>query len=182
MKIGIISGSVREGRRSSAVAKWVLDGAAGRGEGFEYEVIELADFNVPLMTSPTPPGALGGKYEQPEVRAWSDAVAACDAFVFVTPEYNHGIPGGFKNAFDWLAGEWTRKPVAFVGYGANHGVRAVEMWRLVVANFHMFDVRAAVALSLFTDFDGRTPKSTEQLTGQRTAMLDELEFIARRLA
>lgn len=179
MRIGIISGSIREGRRSTTVAQWVARYAAARDP--HYEVLELADFDVPLLTSATIPGAAAKHYDDPRVQAWSDAVDVCDAFVFVTPEYNHSVPGAFKNAFDSLGPEWARKAVAFVGYGANHGVRAVEAWRPIVANFHMFDVRTAVALSVFAHFDEHGPKDDPQLVGDLSTTLDELESIAAKL-
>lgn len=157
MKIGVILGSIREGRAGAAVAQWVMDGAAGREA--DYELLDLKEFNVPLLESPVIPGAANKKYDNAQVQAWSDAVDACDAYVFITPEYNHSVPGAFKNAFDSLGGEWAGKAVAFVGYGASNGLRAVEHWRTIVANFQMFALRNQIELNLFTEFgeDGLTP-------------------------
>lgn len=153
MKIGIILGSVRDGGRiGEPVSKWVLAAGAARDDA-EFDLLDLKAFDVPLLTATTPPAAAGRVYDSPQVTRWGAAVDDCDAFVFVTPEYNHGVPGAFKNAVDSLGPEWTGKPVAFVSYGADGGIRAVEQWRQIVANFHMVDVRAQVALSLFFDFD-----------------------------
>ena len=107
----------------------------------------------------TVPGAANKVYDSPEVTAWSQAVDACDGFIFVTPEYNHSVPGAFKNAFDSLGSEWGGKTVAFVSYGAESGVRAVEHWRQIVSNFSMVDVRQQVSVSRFVEFgpDGFTP-------------------------
>lgn len=99
----------------------------------EVERIVLADFDLPLLTSATPPGMANGQYDDERVAAWGRTIAECDAFVFVTPEYNHSLPGAFKNAFDSLGVEWRDKAAAFVGYGAAGGVRAVEAWRMAVA-------------------------------------------------
>ena len=158
MKIGIIIGSIREGRKAEAVARWVLEGAQARGDA-DYELIDLKAFDVPLLTSAAVPGAAKRQYDDERVTRWSQAIDACDGFVFVTPEYNHSVPGAFKNAFDSLGGEWIGKAVGFVSYGADGGVRAVEHWRTSVANFQMVGVRAQVALGLFTDFgdDGLAP-------------------------
>lgn len=156
MKIGVILGSIRKGRAGESVAKWVMDNAAGR-EGYEYTLLDLAEFGVPLLEAETVPGAANKQYADEATTAWSTAVDACDGFIFVTPEYNHSVPGPMKNAFDSLGGEWAGKPVAFVGYGADGAVRAVEHWRQIVANFSMFGVRNQVALSLFDDFP--TPRS-----------------------
>lgn len=109
------------------------------------------------------------------MQAWSDAIDACDAYIFVTPEYNHGVPGAFKNAVDTLGSEWMGKPVGFVGYGSVGGVRAIENWRTVLANFSMYDVRAEVNINLFTDFtDGEfTPQNRNVVT--MGAVFDDLE-------
>ncbi|WP_324617852.1 NADPH-dependent FMN reductase [Mycolicibacterium diernhoferi] len=109
-----------------------------------------------------------------QVRRWGQAVDACDGFIFVTPEYNHGVPGAFKNAVDSLGPEWFGKTVGFVSYGADGGVRAVEQWRQIVANMQMFDVRAQVALSLFSEFGpgGFTPAGRRP--GELSVLLDQL--------
>ena len=179
MKIGIIVGSIRQGRAGSAVAKFVAEQAEGREN--EYEVIELADFNVPLLTSNTLPGMANKQYETPEVTAWSAAIDECDAYVFVTAEYNHGIPGAFKNAVDSLGSEWNGKAVAFVSYGAAGGFRAVEHWRPVVANFSMFDVRAQVDFNLFVDWKDGVFAPGERKAGEIAGMLNQLEQAAYRM-
>lgn len=151
MRIGIIIGSIRDGRLGAGVAEWVADQAAEHNEA-EFVLIDLKSFEVPLLTTAVIPATAKRQYESEAVRRWSEAIDGCDAFVFVTPEYNHGVPGGFKNAVDSLADEWHGKAVAFVSYGADGGVRAVEQWRQIVVNFQMVDVRAQLALSLFADF------------------------------
>ncbi|WRS30739.1 NAD(P)H-dependent oxidoreductase [Actinomycetaceae bacterium MB13-C1-2] len=174
MKVGIIAGSIREGRNGIKVAEWVDEIAQKRGDA-DYELIDLKKFNVPLLTDPRHPAMAGGKYSTPEVQAWSAAIGSCDAFVFVTPEYNHSVPGAFKNAVDSLAVEWMGKPVGFVSYGSSSGVRAVEAWRLSLANFGMLDQRAAVELGLFTEFDDQgnfTP--AERRVDEVNAMLDSV--------
>jgi len=149
--VGIVLGSVREGRFGEHVAHWVLDAATARDTDLTYQLIDLATFDVPALTAAAVPGAANKHYEVQAVTRWSEAIDACDGFIFVTPEYNHSVPGTMKNAFDSLGPEWAGKPVAFVGYGADGAVRAVEHWRQIVANFSMFGVRNQVALSLFDD-------------------------------
>ncbi|PLA14207.1 NADPH-dependent FMN reductase [Corynebacterium riegelii] len=148
--IGVFLGSVREGRFGEVVANWVMEKAHNR-EGFEYTLLDLREFDVPHLVATTPPGAANKQYEDPAVTRWSQAVDACDGYIFVTPEYNHSVPGTMKNAVDSLGAEWRGKPVAFVGYGADSAIRAVEHWRVIVANFSMFDIRNQVALSIFDD-------------------------------
>ena len=169
--IGVILGSVRQGRFGEAVAHWVVDAGQAR-EGFSYQLLDLAEFNVPALTAAVPPGAANKQYENPAVTAWSKAVDACDGFVFVTPEYNHSVPGAMKNAFDSLGPEWAGKPVAFVGYGADKAIRAVEHWRQIVANFSMFDVRNQVGFSIF---GGEFDEAKAANAGALDRMLTDLE-------
>jgi NAD(P)H-dependent FMN reductase len=148
LKIGIILGSTRPNRNGEAVAQWVHGIAAARGDA-DYELIDLKDANLPLLDEPIPPSQ--GKYSQPHTQAWAQTIAGFDAFVFVTPEYNHSTSGALKNAIDFLYKEW--KAAGFVSYGSAGGVRAVEHLRLIMAELMIADVRAQVALSLFTDFE-----------------------------
>lgn len=173
MTIGIILGTIREGRAGERVAHWVYEHASRR-EGTKFEAIDLKDFDVPLLTAPLPPAAAERQYESENVLRWSQAIDNCDGFIFVTPEYNHGVPGALKNAVDTLGPEWFGKTVGFVSYGADGGVRAVEQWRQIVTNFQMLDVRAQVSLSLFQEFGdgGFTP--AERRAGELDALLDQL--------
>lgn len=114
------------------------------------------------------------KYDSDEVQAWSNAIDACDAYVFVTPEYNHGVPGALKNAVDCLGEEWIGKTIAFVGYGSVGGVRAIEHWRSIVANFSMVDIRAEVNISLFADFKEGTFTPTDRRPDEVSALFDAL--------
>jgi NAD(P)H-dependent FMN reductase len=150
LRIAIILGSTRPGRNGEAVAKWVHQIASGRSDA-EFELIDLLDYNLPLLDEPIPPSQ--GKYSKPHTKAWAEKIASFDAFVFVTPEYNHGTSGALKNAIDFLYREWNNKAAGFVSYGSAGGVRAVEQLRLVMAELQVADVRAQVMLSLFTDFE-----------------------------
>lgn len=137
MRIGIILGSIRTKRATESVAAYVTEVATSRSGEVLYELIDLNAFNVPLLTTPVHPMAAKKSYDNENVQRWSDAIDACDAFIFVTPEYNHGVPGAFKNAFDSLGPEWVGKPVAFVSHGSVSGVRSVEQWKGIVATFGM---------------------------------------------
>ncbi|MFI5348986.1 MAG: NADPH-dependent FMN reductase [Elusimicrobiota bacterium] len=149
IKVAIIVGSTRPGRKADAVAKWVHEIAAQRGDA-EYEVVDIKDFNLPLLDEPIPP--MMARYRQPRTKAWAAKIAPFDAFVFVTPEYNHGIRGALKNALDFLYAEWNDKAAGFVGYGGAGGARAVEQLRLVMGELRVADVRDQVSLSLHEDF------------------------------
>lgn len=173
MTIGIITGSIRDGRAGADVGRWVAEHAA-RHTDTRFEILDLKTFDVPLLTAAVPPAMADRQYDSEQVRRWGQAVDACDGFIFVTPEYNHGVPGAFKNAVDSLGPEWFGKTVGFVSYGADGGVRAVEQWRQIVANMQMFDVRAQVALSLFGEFGpgGFTPAGRRP--GELSVLLDQL--------
>lgn len=153
MRIAIVVGSTRPGRRGDQVARWVLEQARARTPveaGVEYELVDLAEFGLPLLDEPVP--AAIGDYRHEHTRRWSERVASFDGFVFVTPEYNHAMPAALKNAIDYLFAEWNDKAAAFVSYGLNGGVRAVEQLRLTLAEVKVACVRSQVALGLFTDF------------------------------
>ena len=149
IRIAIIIGSTRPGRNGAPVARWVLDLAKQRSDA-EYELVDIADFHLPHLDEAAPPSL--GQYTQPHTLAWAEKIALFDGYVFVTPEYNHSTSGALKNAIDFLYAEWNNKAAGFVSYGSVGGTRAVEHLRLVMAELQVADVRAQVALSLFTDF------------------------------
>jgi NAD(P)H-dependent FMN reductase len=153
LKLAIIIGSTRPNRVGESVARWVYQIAQQRRDA-EFELVDFRDFNLPLLDEPVPPSQ--GNYSQPHTKAWAAKIGSFDAYVFVTPEYNHGIAGALKNAIDFLYAEWNNKAAGFVGYGSAGGTRAVESLRLVMAELQVATVRAQVALSLFTDFENFT--------------------------
>lgn len=179
MKIGIISGSVREGNKSDAIAAWIQEQAQERTEA-EFEIITLANFDVPVLTSATIPGAANKQYDDERVQKWSAAIDACDGFIFVTPEYNHGVPGGLKNAFDSLGSEWAGKAAALVSYGADGGIRAVEQWRQIIPNFQTVVVRAQISLNLFTEFGEGGLTLEDRRADELSTLLDQLIDQTRR--
>lgn len=185
-KIGIILGSTRPGRRGEAVAAWVVDQASSYptvADGdVAIELLDLAAFNLSLLAEPTVPGAANRAYENPETRAWSAAIDACDGFVFVTPEYNHSVPAALKNAFDVIYPEWGNKAVGLVSYGADGGVRAVEHWRAITANAHLVAVRGQVSLSLFTDWNGDAFSPIERRAGELRTLFDQVVSVTTTLA
>lgn len=182
MNIGIIIGSVRDDRRGDDVGSWVNKRAQARDTEATYELIDLRQFDLPVLTSATVPGAAKRQYDDERVTRWGTVIDGCDAFIFVTPEYNHGIPGGFKNAFDCIYPEWSKKAVGFVSYGAMSGSRAVEAWRVVVANADMYDIRAQVALSTFTEFDGETFTPADRNADEAADLLASLEAASTAMA
>jgi NAD(P)H-dependent FMN reductase len=153
VKIAIIIGSTRPGRKADTVATWVHGIAKKRSEA-EFEIVDIKDFNLPLLDEPAPPSI--GQYAKPHTKAWAAKIDGFDAFVFVTPEYSHGPSAALKNALDFVYKEWNNKAAGFVSYGAMGGARSVEQLRLNLAELQVATVRAQVMLSLFTDFENYT--------------------------
>jgi NAD(P)H-dependent FMN reductase len=172
IRIAIIIGSTRPGRNGEAVAKWVYEIAQKRTDA-EFELVDIKDFNLPLLDEPVPP--IMGQYTQEHTKVWSAKIASFDAYVFVTPEYNHATSAALKNAIDFLYHEWVNKAAAFVGYGGAAGVRAVENLRLIMGEMQVADVRAQVGLSLFTDFENFSVfKPGPQQEQSVNSMLDQV--------
>jgi NAD(P)H-dependent FMN reductase len=153
LKVGIIVGSTRPGRKADAVARWIDKIASQRGDAV-YEIVDLADYNLPMLDEAVPPSL--GKYAHDHTKAWAAKIASLDAFVFVTPEYNHSTSGALKNAIDFIYAEWNNKVAGFVSYGSANGVRAVEHLRGIMGEIQVADVRAHVGLSLYEDFEAFT--------------------------
>ena len=180
-RLQIIIGSTRPGRVGKPVADWFHAHAARHG-GFEVELIDLAEVNLPLLDEPKHPRF--GEYEHEHTRAWSRRISAGDAYVFVVPEYNHGYNAALKNAIDYLNREWTDKPVGFVSYGGiAAGTRAVEMLIQVVSVLGMIPVPIQVNIPLISErmtAEGRfTPN--EVLDDSAVAVLDQLARWVGRL-
>lgn len=178
-RIAIIIGSTRPNRIAPAVAEWVHDNARRHG-GAEFELVDLADFTLPLLDEPLPPAM--GQYSQDHTKAWAEKIASYDGFIFVTPEYNHSVPAALKNAVDYLYAEWNNKAIGFVSYGSAGGTRAVEAWRLIAAELQMADVRAQVFLPFSTDFaDMSTFQPSEGATGALTDVFDQVTAWSKAL-
>jgi NAD(P)H-dependent FMN reductase len=172
LNVAIILGSTRPGRNGEQVAKWVYDIARKRSDA-HFELVDLKDHPLPLLDEPIPPSA--GQYSQPHTKAWAKRIAAFDAFVFVAPEYNHGVSGALKNAIDFLYAEWNNKAAGFVSYGSAGGARAVEQLRSIMAEVQVATVRAQVMFSLFTEFENfQTFKPGPGKEAQLNTMLDQL--------
>lgn len=172
LNLAIILGSTRPNRAGAAVAKWAYDLAVQRKDA-QFELIDIKDFELPLLDEPVPPSM--GQYSKPHTKAWAQKIDAFDGFVFVTPEYNHGTSGAMKNAIDYLYREWNNKAAGFVSYGSAGGTRAVEHLRLVMGELQVADVRSQVMLSLYTDFENFSNfKPASHHEKSLHAMLDQL--------
>jgi NAD(P)H-dependent FMN reductase len=172
LRIAVVIGSTRPGRKGDSVAKWVFAIGKARGD-VEVKLVDLLDVDLPLLDEPISP--MLDQYSQPHTKAWAATIAPFDAFVFVTPEYNHSTSAALKNAIDYLYKEWNNKVAGFVGYGGAGGVRAVEHLRLVMAEVQVATVRNQVMLSLFTDFENfSTFKPATHQEAAVNAMFDQV--------
>jgi NAD(P)H-dependent FMN reductase len=180
-RLTIIIGSTRPGRAGLPIAEWFAGRARSHG-GFTVEVVDLAELELPLFNEPHHPRL--EQYIHQHTKDWSAIVDASDAFVFVTPEYNHGYPATLKNAIDFLHNEWHDKPVGFVSYGGvSAGTRAVQQLKQVVTTLKMVPVVEAVSIPFHPQFigeDGRV-EANEIMEQAADAMLDELVRVERAL-
>ena len=135
-KLLIVIASTRPGRVGRPVGDWFTRVAIEHG-GFEVKEADLAELELPLLDEPNHPRLQ--HYTREHTRAWSAQVAAADAFVFVTPEYNHSYPASLKNAVDYLHREWRHKALGFVSYGGiAGGTRSVQAFKTVAGALMMY--------------------------------------------
>lgn len=146
LKIKIILGTIRPGRFGERPARWIYQQLSKRDD-LDVELLDLKDYPLPMFDSPMSPAMMGKKYPNELVQKWSAKIDEADAYVIVTPEYNHGYSSVLKNALDWLGPEWYRKAVGFVSYGSASGARAVEQLRQVIVELRMVSANRAMHLS-----------------------------------
>ncbi len=146
IKICIILGSIRNGRFGERPAKWINE-ELKTWEGVDVDFVDLKDYPMPFFDSPTSPSMMEKKYQNENVQKWSAKVDNADAFIIISPEYNHGYSSVLKNALDWLSPEWSRKAVGFVSYGSASGARAIEQLREVAIELNMAPIRKSVHIN-----------------------------------
>ncbi|KUI54648.1 NAD(P)H-dependent FMN reductase LOT6 [Cytospora mali] len=158
-KVGIICGSTRSPRVGPQITDFVYktieahinaqNNNTAQATPITLELVDIADFNLPLFNEPGIPQSITdpAKYAHQHTRDWSARIAPLDAFVFVTPQYNWGIPAGLKNAIDFLYNEWTRKPGMIVSYGGHGGGKAAEALKTVLQGLRMGTPERTVNLS-----------------------------------
>jgi NAD(P)H-dependent FMN reductase len=181
-KLVIIVGSVRDGRFGPTVASWVADRAREYG-GFELDVVDLADADIPLSLPAASPKSAGNDYPRPEaMKAVTAQLTDADAFIVVTPEYNHSYPASVKALIDWHFTQWTAKPVAFVSYGgATGGRHAVLHLENVFTELHAVTIRDGLSFpNYFTGWRDGNPLD-EQAAGYAKTLLVQLDWWAHAL-
>lgn len=179
LDLAVIVGSVRSGRSGETVANWFAEQARNHGD-FSVRIIDLLDYPMPLRM-PEPGELLEGNVARVSEALAAELVAA-DAFVVVTPEYNHSFPAALKNTIDWFRDPWAAKPVGFVSYGGmSGGLRAVEQLRQVFAELHAMTVRESLSFhNVWERFDSDRPRDDESI-GAAKVMLDRLQWWGKAL-
>jgi NAD(P)H-dependent FMN reductase len=177
----IVVASTRPGRSGPAFARWFAAAADSDG-GFDVEVVDLAEVALPFLDEPDHPRL--GRYRHEHTKRWSATVDRADAFVFCTPEYNHGYPATLKNAIDFLHAEWADKPVGFLSYGGvSAGTRSVQQLKQVVVGLRMVPVVESVTVPFASSVlgpDGEV-SPTGAMDNAADAMLAELARLTARL-
>jgi NAD(P)H-dependent FMN reductase len=155
MKIQLIIGSTRPGRVGPQIADWLVANLPTQ-KLTEYEIIDIADYNLPLFDEPAHPSM--NQYTKAHTKAWSRKIKEADGYIFLTPEYNASFPAALKNAIDFLFHEWTGKPVMIVSYGVHGGHGASTHLRDVVELLKMRPTDLSPALTLTRGMSGEDGK------------------------
>jgi NAD(P)H-dependent FMN reductase len=176
-KIGIIISTTREGRFGDRPAKWIKALATVRGDA-EYEIVDLKDYPLPFFEEAVSPARRTPDNEV--AQRWERKIDELDGYIFVTAEYNHGIPAVLKNALDYAYREFNRKPAGFVGYGGVGGARAVQQLRTILAQFQVASVSSAVHIG-FAEMTAigsgeKTFADFAHLGSTANALLDDLSW------
>ncbi len=185
LNLKIILGSTRQARFSEKLVPWLKETAAKNAD-LNVEVLDLRDFPMPFYDQPGSPAQVAnGEYPDATVKQWAAKIKEADAFVMVSPEYNHGYTAVLKNALDSIYAEWNGKPVAFVSYGGVGGARSVEQLRQVVVELQMLPVRAAVHVqapwNLMDEKGDLKPGSLDSYAKPLDGLLTQLTIVANKL-
>ena len=188
MKLGIIVGTVRQKRQTLKQAKWVFK-AAQQLSDTEAELIDLSDYPMPFFDEPKSPRLNPERDIHPVAQRWLDKMAELDAYVFVTPEYNHSIPGVLKNSFDYFDWQILRKPAAIVSHGSAGGARAAMHLKEVISESRALPIQQHVAMTHMSDLIDDDGNLSPELAAQPyspqpklQAMLEELKWTSDALA
>ena len=174
LKLNIIIGTTRPGRASPAIGQWLKAFAEKHGK-FQVELVDLADFNLPLLDEASHP--VLQKYEHEHTKRWSASVASADAYVFLTAEYTYFPPAALINGLQVLSREWNYKPAGVVSYGGiSGGLRAAQELRLMIANLNMHALPQTVPVPQFGQFvnDEGLFIPSEPIETGASSLLDEL--------
>lgn len=178
LKLNVIIGSTRPGRAGPVIGQWLKQAATEHGK-FDVELVDLADFGLPLLDEAAHP--MAQQYANEPTKRWTASVASADAFVFLTPEYDYFPPASLVNAVQVLLKEWSYKPAGVMSYaGVSGGLRAAQVLRQLLGNVNVYALTQPVPVPMFAQFigdDGAFHPSEAMAEGARK-MLDELHKVA----
>ncbi len=182
MRLMVIIGSVREGRRAEKVANWAV-GQIKQDPEIEVDLADLKEVDLPFFNEAVTPDAANGQFINPKGTAWAKRVGEADAFIFLVAEYNHGPTAVLKNAIDWEYGGWNNKPVGFISYGGMvGGARAVEQLKQIVLHVKLFPVGSVVTIpAVGGAFDENNQPKHPSLNENLNKMVAELKDLQSRL-
>ena len=175
MLIYIIVGSIREGRTAIKVANWLNQAINERSlADIQTEIVDLKEWALPIFAGAHPPAT--GIYDQPKQQQWADKIAAADAFIFISPEYNHGYSPALKNALDYIGKEWQDKAAAYIGYGTTNGSRSISQLRQVTSSLGIIDPNAVLEIrDIFKRNKEETFEANEFEVKGLTALISKLQ-------
>ena len=176
LKIGIITGSIRDVRVNLAVAEYFKAIADNKNlENVSFEIVDIKDYQLPIFNEALPPAMANKQYNNADVQKWSDKIDGLDGYIFITPEYNKSITSALKNNLDYIGPEFAHKSAGIVGYGSTLGIAAINSLRGILANFKLADVTPHGAFNLFTDFvDMKEFTPSEVHTPTINAVIDDV--------
>ena len=181
-KIAIVVGSTRAARFADVPTQWIAKIAKSHAD-IDVEIVDLRDFPLPFFDEVA--SSAWAPSQNEIAQRWQKKVASFDGFIFTAAEYNHGPTAVLKNAIDYAANEWNKKPAGFVGYGSVGGARAVEQLRLHAVELQMAPVKSAVHIA-WADFlavkqGEKKLDELEHLNQAATALVNDIAWWARVL-
>lgn len=182
LQIVVICGTVREKRMSIHAANFLVE--QFKTAGVRVSLVDFTELPLPFINTPLEPSEYKGNYPDANVTQWSQIAKAADAFVIVTPEYNHGYPGVLKNALDWLYDEYDMKPLGLVGVssGLVGGARAIEQLRELAGGFGMYDIKPTIMVRTVSKvFDEQGKLIDEKLLKQVPKFVETLITAAKMM-
>lgn len=188
MKVQIVIGSTRPNRTTERMAKWVAKEAKNLPDT-EVEVVDLIDYPMPFVDEPKSPRYNPERKPNPQAKRWMDKIAQGDAYIFVTPEYNHSIAGVLKNAIDYLTWEMVKKPSTVASHGTVGGARATMHLKEILSESRSVPIPTQVAIPQMSDKIDENGDLSEELKtqpyGPQTtlkSMLEELKWYSDALS
>lgn len=188
MKVQIIIGSTRPGRITERMAKWVA-GEAKNLPNTEVELVDLADYPMPYLDEPISPRYNPNRQPNEQAQKWMSKIAEGDAYIFVTPEYNHSVPGELKNAIDYLTFEMVKKPATIASHGTVGGARATMHLKEILSESKAAIIPTQLAVPGVSEKVSEDGALAEEFAQQQygpltvlKVMLEELKWYSDALA